>query len=380
MTRKVVGWVGAILVLCISPMVVEGLGWTTPDQRGAVVLVGLLVLVVGLLGAELGRSAARPQLRKSMPESSTDRQAWTHARPADGVIEWVRPVDVELSPNSEDDRLTRFEGYKGELSASSEPTNFWEGNSQSPPLLGRVLIVPAFLGRDGMAWSDREIARAYQMMDKAARWIEKEAICWDAAANLALSSLYIEAIDDQGEDDEVELALFRRGGDDVPDEVDADVKTMASFSRAAASFGLSDAFQLIRGFRARQQADTHVWILHVRRTGTSFALDQWTTGDPGTRIAVCFARESTIPERLIGPPTSDPVTFVHELLHLFGATDKYNQPLSSFPSGTVSEHDVMRLDHESLSRLRVDPATAREIGWAQPGQAAPERKTPRARP
>src|SRR3954452_17369950 len=79
-----------------------------------------------------------------------------------------------------------------------------------------------------------------------------------------------------------------------------------------------------------------------------------------------YSREQTLPAPLGGPTFPDPVTFVHEVLHLFGASDKYGVPLRTFPAQTVTERDVMRLNVESLSRLRVDPATAREIGWTVP--------------
>ncbi len=46
-----------------------------------------------------------------------------------------------------------------------------------------------------------------------------------------------------------------------------------------------------------------------------------------------------------------------------GATDKYGVPLSAYPSGAVTAHDVMRLDRTRLARLRVDPLTAVEVGW-----------------
>ncbi len=83
----------------------------------------------------------------------------------------------------------------------------------------------------------------------------------------------------------------------------------------------------------------------------------------GVSLALCYAREANFPEPLHRPPYTDPVTVVHELLHLFGASDKYAVPLSSFPPGSVTSRDVMRLDSSRLERLRIDRATAAEIGW-----------------
>jgi hypothetical protein len=80
-------------------------------------------------------------------------------------------------------------------------------------------------------------------------------------------------------------------------------------------------------------------------------------------LAVCYAREASFTEPVVRAPGPDPVTFVHELLHLFGATDKYGVPLSEFPPGAVTACDVMRLDRTRLARLHVDPLTAAEIGW-----------------
>ena len=83
-----------------------------------------------------------------------------------------------------------------------------------------------------------------------------------------------------------------------------------------------------------------------------------------TDYAVSYAREANFPEPLRHPPYTDPVTIVHELLHLFGASDKYGVSLRSFPPKSVTTREIMRLDEPSLSRSRIDPLTAAEIGWA----------------
>ena len=84
---------------------------------------------------------------------------------------------------------------------------------------------------------------------------------------------------------------------------------------------------------------------------------------PGVSLAVCYPRESSFPELLDGTARPSAVTIVHELLHLFGATDKYGRSLRDFAPKTVSSHEVMRLSETRLSRLRIDPYTAAEIGW-----------------
>ncbi len=71
----------------------------------------------------------------------------------------------------------------------------------------------------------------------------------------------------------------------------------------------------------------------------------------GVGLAICYAREASFPEPLAGPGRVDPTTVAHELLHLFGATDKYGVPLDNFPPGSVPRRDIMRLDEDRLDRL-----------------------------
>ena len=105
----------------------------------------------------------------------------------------------------------------------------------------------------------------------------------------------------------------------------------------------------------------------TRRTTKSGLVDD---DSGGQKIFFAVGKtDSQIPLVFFGddPPAmtarTDPVTVVHELLHLFGATDKYGQALRSFVPGSVTSRDVMRLNEERLSRLRVDALTAFEVGW-----------------
>ena len=131
--------------------------------------------------------------------------------------------------------------------------------------------------------------------------------------------------------------------------------------------GFRDASDLTQAIEGRFQADATVWLLHLRRAGTSLAMIDCETSLQGVNLAVCYCREASFPEPLDGLARTDPVTVVHELLHLFGATDKYNYPLKEFERGSVSSREVMRLSEVRLSRLRVDRLTAREIGWVGSG-------------
>ena len=188
-----------------------------------------------------------------------------------------------------------------------------------------------------------------------------------APVRIDLADAYFQARDDRPRGEvEVEFAAVGEEGEIF--EAGAEVKEMAAFSRAAAALGFADGSDLASKVAAALRRDADgvdaiVWILHPRSEGHSFVIGP-REAPPGAALAVCYAREGDFPRPLAGRPFPDPATFVHELLHLFGASDKYNVPLGSFPAGSVTGLDIMRMDVESLSRLRVDPLTAREIGWS----------------
>jgi hypothetical protein len=232
----------------------------------------------------------------------------------------------------------------------------------SPPLLGTIAIVSAFVGRHRRPWSDSEIAQAHAALLHAGEWIEREAIRWAAPLNIALASTYFVAEDDSRADD-VEMMFVPEGDTVGPLEARAVTKALIDSSRVAAQLGFRDAVDWWAQIKPRLEADVLVWLLHPRCAGRSLAIPLDQTELSGVSLAVCYARESSFPEPLAGPPFTDPVTVVHELLHLFGASDKYGVPLRDYPPGSVTSRDVMRLNETRLSRLRIDPRTAWEVGW-----------------
>ncbi len=168
---------------------------------------------------------------------------------------------------------------------------------------------------------------------------------------------------DDDEADEVALGFAMQGDEVGPFEQDATTKALHRASRAAGQLGFADATSLFLAVEEQAGADALAWLLHPREASRSFAIPRDLRAPGGVSLAVCYPREASFPEPLVGPARVDPVTVVHELLHLFGATDKYGHSLSAFAPGSVTGLDVMRLHEERLSRLRIDPGTAVEIGW-----------------
>lgn len=348
--------------LVIAALILAGLAacWDAPGiGRSGAFLVVLLAEILAVLLASLARLVAEPP-----PPPSVD------ARPADGVVPLVSLPGVEGVANEVDPSIKVFRRLTTAPFAA-----FARESRPGRPLLGRVGLFSIFVGRDGHGWSDQEVVEAFDSMARMGRWIEREALRWGAPVNLEIVDTCVRG--DDPEPETVELTLSLDPFENVIDEADADVRGIASASRSVARLGFADLADLIARVDPRADHDLTVWFIHLLRAGRSNAVADDRFRYPGVGLALCFARESASSGPLVGLPYVDPVTLAHEFLHLFGASDKYGTSLRSFPPRSVTSRDIMRLDHDRLSGLRVDGLTANEIGWARPGPFA--QKTARRR-
>jgi hypothetical protein len=306
-----------------------------------------VVLVETIVGAfiVLVRSGA-------VPESAP-----LDARPPDGVVPIVGIEGVQGTPNEVNPAI---QAYVGEDPGSNwQPFPLPARGDRS--LLGCIGIFSLFVGRDGSSWKPSEVAEAYESLGKMGRWVEREATRWGAPVNIELIGTYF-----QGDDFAEETVVLTPTLDpfqNVVDEADADVLGIASASRAAAQLGFADLGDLMGSIDPRADHNLTVWFVHLLRAGRSSAIGTDQFEFPRLGLALCYARDSASSEPLGCRPFVDPTTLAHEFLHLFGATDKYGTPLASFPPGSVSPQDIMRLGVDRLSKLRIDSLTAAEIGW-----------------
>jgi hypothetical protein len=173
-------------------------------------------------------------------------------------------------------------------------------------------------------------------------------------------------------------AYFRVEGDRTPEteigaawdgsglglfEMNTIARSLTLMSRAAAQLGFHDSVDLVREVTGRLDGAIPVWLLHLPRAGRSFAVPLDLTEQDGVSLALCYAHSKEFSDSIIRSPIPDAAMIAHEILHLFGASDKYGVPLGSFRPGLVTNRDIMRMDLPRLERLRVDPLTARELGW-----------------
>lgn len=340
-------WLSGFVIACVLAR-----GTSDDTFPGArVIVAGGAFLLIGVSGEIVSELRARRQPLPTIDD-----------RLADGRVEIAGVHDVRSEPNRNDERFGRFLGLIG----NSEPVamkSSMENTRVCPPLLGRIAIVSLFVGRDRRGWSERELADAHEVLLRAGEWIEHEALRYGAGVNVEIAETYF--VYDDETPDEVAIG-FQAEGDSVgPFEQEAGLKALVGVTRAAVASGFRDASDMFADISGRIAADVTVWLIHPRQSGRSFALPSDHSGWAGLSLAVCFPREASFPEPISGPARVDSVTVVHELLHLFGASDKYARPLRAFTPKTVTSREVMRLDETRLSRLRIDPSTASEVGWME---------------
>lgn len=321
-------------------------GWTTAFGVFVLILIPAAVVAVERL-----RRGLRPGQTAREPVSPV-------VNPPSGVVRL--PFEpVEANPSSP--RHARYVGpFRDADRTPDRPGMPWR-RTPCPPLRGRVVLVSLFLGADGRGWADDEVARHLASLERAARWMEEEAGRYGVEVGVGVADVYF-AVDGETSE-EVDIQVAQSGGEVGLFEADMGVRAITLMSRAAASLGFRDAVDFVQEVAARLPGATVAWLLHLRLAGRSYAVPLDRTDLEGVSLAFCHARQANFTEPLIRPPVPRAAVLAHEVLHLFGAQDKYGWPLSHFRPGGVTDRDVMRLESERLPDLRVDPLTATELGW-----------------
>lgn len=331
--------------------------------------LGVVFLAVGGVGAAW--AALRTSRIRKTPLSRD-------LRAPDGVVDVAAVAGVARILNPADPRFGAFDPTGPGPTVGSAVPSSTDGR-MNWPMVGRLVLISVFEGTDGRAWSSEEIAEAHEALRRSGAWLEREAGRWGAALNVEIADTYL--VHEVTDPDRVEVEFHHDDlGDASPFERDAAPKAVARLSRAAADLGLRDADALTRWFESRVESDLNAWLLHPRQAGRSFAATRDLDLLGGLSLAVCYPREASFPERLRGVARVDPVTVVHEVLHLFGATDRYGRRdgPDDAPEHEV-RRDVMRLEVGRLGRLRVRGRTAEEIGW-RPRSVKGPGKTSQASP
>jgi hypothetical protein len=185
------------------------------------------------------------------------------------VAEFVGSLHAAVTPKS----ILPFRRGEGEERTSPVLVRGVEGqansakkverlSTESPRMVGRVVLVSLFIGRDGREWDDEEVARGIEAIERAARWIEHEADRYGVGVQIGLAQTYFQVRDD--EDDPVELSFANEAEGVGPMEARASAKAITAMSRAAASLGFADSVDLIGQVGSKIDANSTAWLIHLR--------------------------------------------------------------------------------------------------------------------
>jgi hypothetical protein len=128
--------------------------------------------------------------------------------------------------------------------------------------------------------------------------------------------------------------------------------------------GFSNGNDAVKHIKKRFKADQVVIILHINKMGTSYNLTYYNGINPiyyAERVIMFCKYED-------GRPTT-PASYVHEILHSFGAGELYFPNDSSDMRKKLAQEyfpdDIMfRVDYE-INNLMIGEYTAYRIGWIQ---------------
>jgi hypothetical protein len=229
-------------------------------------------------------------------------------------------------------------------------------------LAGRVALVSFFVDRPDSSWVDAEICDIFRAVGVCANWLTRQASRYRTNLETRSDSLYYHTSDSREE--LVPIGFQTVAGRMVPVEAQSAAETLALPSYWVHRLGFADIVRFMGHVQRSVDADSWVVLFHPREAGRSFAVPAYLSLHRCVELAICYPQNAGVRRVLRGPLHPNPAVYAHELLHLFGATDKYDVvSLEDFPCGSVTECDIMRVSSRRLKQLRIDPLTAAEIGW-----------------
>jgi hypothetical protein len=229
-------------------------------------------------------------------------------------------------------------------------------------LADRVALVSFFVDRPESSWTDAEICEVLGAVEECARWISEQASGYGVGLEVFSDPLYYHASDPR--EHLVPIGFQTAGGRTVPVEAESAAQCVALASYWPPRLGFADIVRFFGHIERSIDADSWAVLFHPREAGRSYALPAKLSLHPCVELVVCYPQHAVLRGEVEGPLRPSPAVYAHEVLHLFGASDKYDTiSLKDFPSRSVTDRDIMRCRNWRLKRLRIDPLTAAEIGW-----------------
>lgn len=118
-----------------------------------------------------------------------------------------------------------------------------------------------------------------------------------------------------------------------------------------------------------RECDQEMAIIHVNKEGRSFAVPSVASADREVERVVMFMRKRQLQfsgeegEQAFILLPEYPASYVHEVLHLFGARDMYEPEARMRAAAIRYPQEVMLQSSRSLSGVEISDYTAYYVGW-----------------
>ncbi|HEX3078252.1 MAG TPA: hypothetical protein VHQ24_15445 [Lachnospiraceae bacterium] len=222
-------------------------------------------------------------------------------------------------------------------------------------LSGKSLLISIYVRTDDKEWTPSEMTYSKESIDEAARWIEKQGEAYGQKVELIYD---IDANSD--------LMYYQ----DISFRIDSDSDNNNTELYYIYNLDWIEKNIPTQELKEKYNVDSIGYIFFVNDWGTSYAYPHYVENGTDYYEEMCtlFLHDSSLPSEY-----ETPATYAHEILHLFGAIDLYEDACPDEITEYVEETyplEIMYdtyveglLDDISSGSKVVSPITAYMIGW-----------------
>jgi len=233
-------------------------------------------------------------------------------------------------------------------------------------LKGNVYTLSVFISRQGKGgWTDEEKRKVLAKQSEAMSWLKTQALNYGIKVNFEACGVY-------GFEEDIKMTTIERGtasGNEPGDWV----------SRMLYKLGYKSSLDIVKWVHSKTNAQQIQVLIYAKGRGRSYAMSSREGVDKEQHFvegAIVYEQNNDGQEMLAS-------TIAHEILHLYGAWDLYqNQYQSSVNderSRLLFPNSIMRIVSHDINELEVDEVSAWLAGWNPNQKAWYESLNPRGR-
>lgn len=220
-------------------------------------------------------------------------------------------------------------------------------------LEGEVDVYLFFMDDNESSWtSSRADGFTHNEIDPALDFLERQAKKWGKSLHFNTPITYVTG-GDRG-------CTMKYNGT-VTRDLNITGSTKDVLEQAAKCIGYSDEYGMFNHYRKETGRDNAIYLTLLNKDGISYTRNQTNAKDiMYAEHCVLFSEPSM--DKYGGIVSMRSPTVAHEILHLYGAEDYYNEPRLSI-ANELYLNDIMLLEYRNIWINAVGDYTAFSIGW-----------------